>query len=97
MHRSSNKTLRRSLSSDSQLKDSVTITKGSSVRKKSCHLNLIKTNHLLTAKLPPALQVDLSKLEMAALWRYALHFNLVSVFKSITICSYLCIVSCIHH
>ncbi|KAG6406399.1 hypothetical protein SASPL_133999 [Salvia splendens] len=51
MHRSSNKTLRRSLSSDSQLKDSVSAAKVSSV--------------------------DLSKLEMAALWRYALHFNLV--------------------
>lgn len=52
MHRSSNKTHRGSLSSDSQLKDSVTMTKSSS-------------------------SVDLSKLEMAALWRYALHFNLV--------------------
>ncbi|KAL1534902.1 hypothetical protein AAHA92_31021 [Salvia divinorum] len=51
MHRSSNKALRRSLSSDSQLKDSVTTAKVSSV--------------------------DLSKLEIAALWRYALHFNLV--------------------
>lgn len=53
MHRSANKTLCRSLSlsSDSQLKDSVSTAKGSSV--------------------------DLSKLEMAALWRYALHFNLV--------------------
>ncbi|KAG6421870.1 hypothetical protein SASPL_118429 [Salvia splendens] len=43
--------LRRSFSSESQLKDSVSTAKGSSV--------------------------DLSKLEMAALWRYALHFNLV--------------------
>ncbi|XP_057765993.1 uncharacterized protein LOC130986567 [Salvia miltiorrhiza] len=51
MHRSSNKTLRGPLSSDSQLKGSVSTAKGSSV--------------------------DLSKLEMAALWRYALHFNLV--------------------
>ncbi|XP_047947361.1 uncharacterized protein LOC125193579 [Salvia hispanica] len=51
IHRSSSKTLRRSLSSESQLKDSASTAKGSSV--------------------------DLSKLEMAALWRYALHFNLV--------------------
>ncbi|KAH6778826.1 histone deacetylase complex subunit [Perilla frutescens var. hirtella] len=51
MHRSASKALRRSLSSESQLKDSVSTAKGSSV--------------------------DLGKLEMAALWRYALHFNLV--------------------
>ncbi|KAK6130959.1 hypothetical protein DH2020_035298 [Rehmannia glutinosa] len=52
MHRSfgsSNKTLSRSLSCDSQPKE--------------------------TAKGP--VKVDLSKLEMAALWRYLLHFNLV--------------------
>ncbi|KAL1564448.1 hypothetical protein AAHA92_06790 [Salvia divinorum] len=53
IHRSSNKTLRRSVSSESQQKDSVSTAKGSSV--------------------------DLSKLEMAALWRYALHFNLLQV------------------
>ncbi|KAI3460295.1 hypothetical protein Pfo_016958 [Paulownia fortunei] len=55
MHRSfgsSNKTLSRSLSCDSQPKDSVSSAKG-------------------------PVKVDLSKLEMAALWRYLLHFNLV--------------------
>lgn len=28
--------------------------------------------------------VDLSKLEMAALWRYLLHFNLVSAFRKMS-------------
>ncbi|KAK6131215.1 hypothetical protein DH2020_035045 [Rehmannia glutinosa] len=49
---SSHKTLSRSLSSDSQSKDSVSTQRGS-------------------------VKVDLSKLEMAALWRYLRHFNLV--------------------
>ncbi|KAL6504395.1 hypothetical protein OROGR_026318 [Orobanche gracilis] len=33
-------------------------------------------NSISTAKVPVAVKVDLSKLEMAALWRYLLHFNL---------------------
>ncbi|KAL0325704.1 UNVERIFIED_CONTAM: hypothetical protein Sradi_5139700, partial [Sesamum radiatum] len=49
---SSHKTLSRSLSSDSQSKDSISTPRGSA-------------------------KVDLSKLEMAALWRYLRHFNLV--------------------
>ncbi|KAG8377731.1 hypothetical protein BUALT_Bualt08G0063500 [Buddleja alternifolia] len=55
MHRSfgsSHKTLSRSLSSDSQSKDSVSTPRGST-------------------------KIDLGKLEMAALWRYLRHFNLV--------------------
>ncbi|XP_073046028.1 uncharacterized protein [Primulina eburnea] len=55
MHRSfglSHKSIRRSLSCDSQSKDSVSTTRGST-------------------------KVDLSKLEVAALWRYFRHFNLV--------------------
>ncbi|KAL3640807.1 hypothetical protein CASFOL_015775 [Castilleja foliolosa] len=55
---SSQKTLSRSLSSDSHSKDSGCSPKGS------------------------AQKVDLSKLEMAALWRYLQHFNLVDVINN---------------
>ncbi|GMY28473.1 Histone deacetylase complex subunit like [Fagus crenata] len=69
MHKSSgssHRTMSRSLSCDSQSKGSVSTPRGSTVPTESCSLQ----------------KVDLSKLEMAALWRYWRHFNLVDAFPN---------------
>lgn len=80
---SSHKTMCRSLSCDSQSKGSISTPRGSTVH------NLLKTlmiyglenigdAFIVSNFKASALQkVDLSKLEMAALWRYWRHFNLV--------------------
>jgi hypothetical protein len=86
----------RSLSCDSQSKGSVSTPRGTTVNKTllgtSIHfffpfhdLILTRNNYRnvlisFSYRLFPLQKVDLSKLEMAALWRYWRHFNLVSVF-----------------
>lgn len=89
---SSHKTMCRSLSCDSQSKGSISTPRGPMVPNSNslvlftiypfflC-LEELRTAFIvchLWFKISPAQKVDLSKLEMAALWRYLRHFNLVS-------------------
>ena len=88
MHRSlgsSHKTVSRSLSGDSQSKGSICTPHGSKVcNMKSTVLFSFSFLSLVlaftrTVSICVVQKVDLSKLEMAALWRYWRHFNLVNL------------------